>query len=76
MPYVPYGGVYIGPHRNQPVEAPALNPLPPNKMTMETGNAGLDGYTVLSRASRFSGERSLVGPSYEDKEGPRFSEDQ
>jgi hypothetical protein len=37
------------------------NPLPENAMDSDTGNAGLDGYTVLSRASRHSGQRPNVG---------------
>jgi hypothetical protein len=59
--------------RNEPMEAKPLNPLPENAMSADTGNAGRDGYTVLSRASRATGERITVGdPRYE---APRSSED-
>lgn len=59
--------------RNEPMEAKALNPLPENAMKMDTGNVGRDGYSVLSRASRVTGDRITVGdPRYED---PRNSED-
>lgn len=77
--YFPYGGIYSPfgrSRRNQPVEAPAVNPLEPNKMSDDTGNAGLDGYTVLSRASRMTGERPPVGPETPEYFGPRMSEDQ
>lgn len=46
---------------NCKVDAPALNPLPENAKTADTGNAGRDGYTVLSRANRYNGERTLAG---------------
>lgn len=46
---------------NCPVDAKALNPLPENAKTADTGNAGRDGYTVLSRANRYDGERSIHG---------------
>lgn len=54
------GGFY-GSGRNEPVEVPECNPLPPNKMSNDTGNAGADGYSVLSRASRIDGWRPPVG---------------
>lgn len=44
---------------NQPELRPA-NPLPPNKMSADTGNAGLDGYSVLSRADRETGYRPSI----------------
>jgi hypothetical protein len=77
MPLYPYSGLYdrVGyARRNGLLEAPAANPLPPNKMTMETGNAGLDGYTVHSRADRNFGERPIANtePFYE---APKNSED-
>jgi hypothetical protein len=59
-----FGGLYSSfpPNKpNQPLDAKALNPLPENKMNLETGNAGRDGYTVVSRASRISGERFIAG---------------
>lgn len=63
MPFYPYGGLYpsFGEEpRNQPVDLRPCNPLPENKMTSDTGDAGLDGYTVLSRADRFSGRRPSI----------------
>lgn len=64
--YSPYGYA----PRNDPQNVPAKNPCPENAMSNDTGNAGADGYTVLSRASRFTGERpSIQGtPQYD---GPR-----
>jgi hypothetical protein len=47
--------------RDENAVIPDENPLPPNPMNADTGNAGLDGYTVLSRASRYSGLRPAVG---------------
>lgn len=71
-----YGGLYdpIGyERRNQLVEAPAVNPLPENAKIADCGDAGRDGYTVLSRADRTTGERKLNrtvpeygGPKMED----------
>lgn len=72
MPGFFYGGIYST-GRNEPVDIPAANPLPSNKMSNDTGNAGADGYTVLSRASRFSGERPPVG-GYPVFEGPQLSD--
>jgi hypothetical protein len=37
------------------------NPLPENAKSLDTGDAGKDGYTVLSRASRESALRPNVG---------------
>jgi hypothetical protein len=63
MPSVyPFGGVYdpLGyTRRNGLLEVPPVNPLPDNAKRMNTGNAGADGYTVLSRADRWSGERPI-----------------
>lgn len=75
--FYPYGALYspIGrARRNQPVAIPAVNPLPDNAMSHDTGNAGLDGYTVLSRANRYDGERPMINgvPQFE---GPKLSED-
>lgn len=70
--YFPYGGLY-GENPNEPVKIPAKNPLPQNKMTAETGNAGLDGYTVLSRANRATGSRPPVG-GYPVHEGPQLDD--
>lgn len=50
----------LSPREETPV-MPDKNPLPPNDMSADTGNAGLDGYSVLSRASRHSGERPAIG---------------
>jgi hypothetical protein len=60
-----YGNDYLyGP--NDPCVVPAKNPKPENAMSNDTGNAGLDGYTCLSRASRYSGVRPAIGaePEY------------
>lgn len=77
MPVYPYGGLYnrFGyPRRNDLVELPEMNPLPENKKTLETGDAGLDGYTVYSRASRYDGDRPIshATPQFE---GPKLNED-
>lgn len=52
--------------RNQPVEIEPANPLPPNKKSSNTGDAGLDGYTCLARADRITGQRPPTGgdPEY------------
>lgn len=77
MPSVyPFGGIYdrFGyTRRNGLVEAPPVNPLPENAMKMDSGNAGRDGYTVLSRADRFTGERPLSN-SEPFFEGPKMGE--
>lgn len=70
MGVYPFGGIYdpIGfPRRNGLLEVPPTNPLPDNAMNGESGNAGLDGYTVLSRANRYTGERTIsrADPFYE-----------
>lgn len=76
MGYFPFGGVYPIPRRNEPVEAPPMNPLPENAMSNDTGNAGLDGYSVLSRASRYTGERPLAGgPSEPYPEMPALNKE-
>lgn len=77
MPFYPYRANYSPfgyARRNEPISIPAVNPLEPNAMANDTGDAGADGYTVLSRASRFTGERPIIGgdPQYE---GPRLAED-
>lgn len=78
MPSVyPYGGIYNrfgDAPRNQPVFIRSVNPLEDNKMSLDTGDAGRDGYTVLSRANRHSGQRPMINgtPQFE---GPYMSED-
>ena len=72
----PLGGIYddLGySRRNEPVEIFPVNPLPDNAMSNDTGNAGADGYTVLSRASRETGRRPMINgvPQYE---GPNMTE--
>lgn len=47
--------------RNQPVDLTPINPLPENAKSSDSGNAGRDGYSVLSRANRYNGERQPVG---------------
>ncbi len=77
MALLPYSGYYPIPRRNEPVEAPPLNPLPENAKTADTGDAGRDGYSVLSRASRFTGERPTAGgPTEPRPDFPRMSEEQ
>ena len=76
MAFYPFGGDYAPfgeARRNQPVELRPANPLPENRMVADTGDAGLDGYSVLSRASRFSGCRPSIDgrPEYW---GPRAEE--
>jgi hypothetical protein len=68
------GGLY-GRKRNQPVDLEAQNPKPEGLKTADSGNAGLDGYTVLSRADRETGQRPSTG-GYPCHQGPRFSEEQ
>ena len=53
--------IYSPSSRDETPVIPAKNPEPPNAMHGDTGNAGLDGYSVLSRASRHSGERPAIG---------------
>jgi hypothetical protein len=48
-------------NRNETPVIPYKNPDPPNVMSADTGNAGLDGYSVLSRANRYDGERPAIG---------------
>lgn len=66
------GPYYQG--RDENAVIPAKNPEPANAMSNDTGNAGLDGYSVLSRASRYTGRRPAVGgtPEYS---GPQLLED-
>jgi len=72
MSYFPYGGSYPEPKRNEPVCVKPVNPLPDNKMSNSTGDAGQDGYSVLSRASRFDGRRPLIG-GRQEIEGPNLA---
>ena len=46
--------------RDENAVIPSLNPKS-RVMNNDTGNAGLDGYSVLSRASRYSGMRPAIG---------------
>lgn len=72
----PYQGLYppfgFSP-RNRPVDIPAKNPLEANPMHADTGDAGQDGYSVLSRANRYDGERSDVG-GYPEFQGPNLED--
>lgn len=61
--------------RNQPVDLAPANPLPPNKMSSDCGDAGLDGYSVLSRANRITDERPAVG-GYPKYWGPNQDQEQ
>lgn len=69
-----YGGYYNKPRRNQPVTVEPVKPDTRNLSSADTGNAGRDGYTVLSRADRESGVRPMVGGT-PAPQGPRFQED-
>lgn len=60
--------------RNVPCKADALNP-DKKTMTSATGDAGRDGYSVLSRADRETGARPPVGSRPDYSHGPRFFED-
>jgi len=72
----PYSGLYPEPKRNEPVEAKPVNPLPENAMSMDTGDAGLDGFSVLSRASRYTGLRPTAGGPEPAPDFPRLTEEQ
>jgi hypothetical protein len=78
MSVLPFGGIYspfgYAP-RNEPVKLTEVNPLPENAKIADCGDAGRDGYTVLSRASRYTGQRTIVGRPVPQYEGPRMSED-
>lgn len=76
--FYPYGGIYdrVGyERRNRIVDVPPVNPLPPNSMRADTGDAGQDGYTVYSRADRHSGHRPDIGPCTEDYHGPQLEDE-
>jgi len=60
--------------RDEPAVIPAKNPQEPNAMSADCGDAGLDGYTCLSRASRYSGLRPAIGGE-PDFPFPRLQED-
>ena len=78
MSYYPYGSLYppFGyAKRNEPLYADPMNPLPENAKVLDGGDAGKDGYSVLSRASRMTGERPISGGPEPVYEGPRMSED-
>lgn len=62
--------------RNQPVDLKPCNPLPQNKMSSNSGNAGRDGYSVLSRADRNTDQRPAIGDPHPDYWGPRQTEEQ
>lgn len=55
---------YGHPRPGMPVTIKPANPLPENKKCLGTGDAGKDGYTVISCADRMSGERPAVGDKY------------
>ena len=61
--------------RNQPVDLKPANPLTPNAKRADCGDAGLDGYTVLSRANRITGERPPTGGT-PDYWGPNQDQEQ
>jgi hypothetical protein len=73
----PFGGIYSPfgeARRNQPVDLQPCNPLPPNRMRSDVGDAGRDGYSVLSYADRTTGQRPAINgrPEYW---GPRMEEE-
>ena len=63
-------GIFFGSNRrNDPVELEVTNPLE-RYAPAETGNAGIDGYSVISRArSNAQGNpppvKGVVGPAYQ-----------
>ena len=61
--------------RNQPVDLKPANPLPTNAKRSDSGNAGLDGYTVLARANPVTGERPSTG-GHPDYWGPNEAQEQ
>lgn len=74
---LPYGGIYPpfgSAPRNQPVEVEEVNPLGQAPLSNNCGDAGRDGYTVLSRANRYSGDRPMINgvPQFE---GPKLSKE-
>lgn len=73
--YIYDGFLYSEPKRNEPVCAPAANPLPENKMSSDTGDAGRDGYSVLSRANRDNGLRPSIG-GHRTHPGPNMAQEQ
>jgi hypothetical protein len=76
MGVYPFGGIYdrFGfTRRNELMEAPPRNPLPENAMSADCGDAGRDGYTVVSRASRITGERNISHATPEF-EGPKLED--
>lgn len=68
-------GYWNQPKRNQPVDVEPVNPKPESPKTADTGNAGLDGYTVLARADRETGLRPMVGGT-PSMQGPRYTQEQ
>ena len=63
-------GIFFGSNRrNDPIELEVMNPLE-RYAPAETGNAGIDGYSVISRArSNAQGNpppvKGVVGPAYQ-----------
>ena len=63
-------GIFFGSNRrNDPVELEVMNPLE-RYAPAETGNAGIDGYSVIARArSNAQGNpppvKGVVGPAYQ-----------
>lgn len=69
-----------GPRRNQPykLKKPSPDYPYPQEAQLDTGNAGADGYTVLSRADPNYAGRMPNGPGveYQDHLGPDESFEQ
>jgi hypothetical protein len=61
--------------QNETCDLPAKNPQPQNAMSNDTGNAGLDGYSCLSRASRRTGVRPAIGVESEYPVSVLYPED-
>ena len=63
-------GIFFGSNRrNDPIELEVMNPLE-RYAPAETGNAGIDGYSVISRArANAQGNpppvKGVVGPAYQ-----------
>lgn len=75
MPFYPYEGFYGEPKRNEPVAVRPANPLPDNAKSSDTGNAGRDGYTVLSRANPYTKVRPSIS-GHPEPLGPDMAQEQ
>jgi hypothetical protein len=65
----------FGNKRNRPIVVPAENPKPEPRKVLDVGDAGQDGYSVLSRAGREGGRRPAIG-GHPAQQGPRYDQEQ